>query len=328
MSSLESWSSSYEKSESEARQMSARAGVQSKSTLGILEDVVRREDTRTRKAATQPLASQPLQDLESRFESRPEIVERAEHVVCQPRPAERVLAAGQYHSSEQEVFRVLCQRLRRVREQRPLRTILITSAVPDEGKTVVATNVAATLAHNSPQVLLVDADLRHPAAPALGLSPRGGLADFLSGRIELPQAICRVDPLGFYYLSAGRSSMNPAELLQKPALQEFMGQAAAAFDWVIFDSPSVNLFAEARHLALLVDGVLLVVREGVTPREAAEKSLGALEGAFVVGLVFNASTNALHDRYDLTKSSAVAALDETGPSAGRMGPNGKKPDYD
>ena len=77
-----------------------------------------------------------------------------------------------------------------------------------------------------------------------------------------------------------------------------MNQAAAAFDWVVFDSPSINLFADPRHLATVVDGVLLVVRENLTPKEAAQKSLAALDKAFIIGQVFNASTGSPYADYD------------------------------
>ena len=243
-------------------------------------------------------------DLSSRISLDPEIIEHAEQVACQPQAEERVLISGQFPVSAQESFRVLCQRLLQVREQRRLRTVLITSPVPREGKTVVAINLAATLARNSPSVLLVDADLRHPQSSALGIAPGSGLADYLlAGEIELMKSIRRVDRLGFYYLGAGLAPTNPAELLQHPALQDFISQAAGAFEWVIFDSPSINLFADPRHLGRLVDGVLLVVRENVTPIEAAEKSLAALDKCFVIGAVFNASTGSLYSHYELSETS-------------------------
>jgi len=105
--------------------------------------------------------------------------------------------------------------------------------------------------------------------------------------------------------------MNPSELLQNPALQEFINRAAAAFDWVIFDSPSINLFADPRHLATLVDGVLLVIRENVTPKELAEKSLAALDKAFIVGLVFNASTGSPYAHYRVSERSHRMDNDKT-----------------
>ena len=237
-------------------------------------------------------------DLRASFESRAGGFEQAERVVCQPRPEEHVVAIGQNHSPGQEVFRVLCHRLQQVRQQRPLSAVLVTSAIPKEGKTVVAINLAAILARTSPRVLLVDADLRHPGIDrALGLRSLVGLADFLEDRIELAATCLRVDPMGFYYLPPGHPSSNPVELLQKPKLQELVSQKVAAFDWIVLDSPPLNLFADARHLATLADAVLLVAREGLTPREAAEQGLAALEGAFTAGVVLNASTNSNHDRY-------------------------------
>jgi capsular exopolysaccharide synthesis family protein len=197
-----------------------------------------------------------------------------------------------------------------VREQRTLRTLLVTSAVPREGKTVVAINLAATMARSSPAVLLVDADFRHPRLRVLGITPRRGLADYLAGRTDFKKAFARVDPLGFYYLSAGVVTTNPAELLQKPALEEFIHQIAAAFDWIIIDSPSVNLFADSQRLSRLVDGVLLVARKDVTPKEAAQKSLMALEKAFIVGLVFNGSTNSPNSGYGLPMGSIAIEKDE------------------
>src|SRR5437899_2180310 len=308
--SLESWSAGLEGPSAGTLQsaprtsanVSPRAGV-----LGALGDL-----DNPQKTVEQPVEpGEQWQELAARIRLRPEILERAEQVICQPRAEERVLTSGQFPTSAQESFRVLCQRLLQVRKQRRLQSLLITSPVPREGKTVTAINLAATLARSSPAVLLVDADLRHPGLPVLGIAPGSGLADYLAGRIELTKAIRRVDPLGFYYLAAGFATTNPSELLQKPALQEFINQAAAAFDWVIFDSPSINLFADPRHLAMLVDGVLLVVRENMTPKELAEKSLVALEKAFVVGLVLNASTGSPYAHYALSERSRAVEKDET-----------------
>jgi capsular exopolysaccharide synthesis family protein len=310
--SLESWSASFEGTSGtvpqSATRMSATVGPKPE-ILGALDQQENPQAGKTFGQFAEP--GEQWRDLATRFNLRPEIVEQAEQVACQPRADERVLSTGRFPASAQESFRVLCQRLLQVREQRRLQTVLVTSAVPREGKTVVAINLAATLARSSPAVLLVDADLRHPRFPVLGIAPRPGLADYLAGRIEPTQAIFRVDPLGFYYLSAGFASANPSELIQKPALQEFIGQAAAAFDWVIFDSPSINLFADPRHLATLVDGVVLVVRENVTPKEAAEKSLAALDKAFIVGLVFNASTSSPYADYHVSERSHTMDQDET-----------------
>jgi len=241
-------------------------------------------------------SGEPARDLGEDFHPKPDIFAYAEDATCRPRADERVLDSGQFQESAQESFRVLCQRLVQIRQERRLRTILVTSPLPHEGKTVTAINLAAMLARSASKVLLVDADLRHPRPATLGLDPRPGLADYLAGQIDLAHAIRRVTPLGFYYLSAGIATTNPAELLQKPALQEFVSQSAV-FDWVIIDTSSINYFADPRYLAMAVDGVLLVVRQNVALKKSVEQSLAALDKAFVCGIVFNASTGpSLADR--------------------------------
>ena len=298
MASLEAWSAS-DGPKNGADAATPEPGAQVDSKSGILEALGQLDSAQAGGTFGGRVDSgEQWRDLAARISLPAEIVDQAEQVPCEPRADERVLASGRFKPSAQESFRVLCQRLLQVREQRRLRTVLVTSPVPGEGKTVVAINLAATLARSSSAVLLVNADLRHPMRPVLGIDPRCGLSDYLAGRIELNKAIRRVDRFGLFYMPAGIASANPSELLQKPALLEFMNQAAAAFDWVIVDSPSVNLFADSRHLATAVDGVLLVVRESVTPKELAQKSLAALDKAFIVGQVFNASTVSPYADYD------------------------------
>jgi capsular exopolysaccharide synthesis family protein len=300
-SSLEAWSVS-EAHKTVAPSSKAKPSAPTGSKPGILEslesleDLVKAEVDKTLDVRIGP--GEQWGDFAARINSKPEIMEQAEQVTCKLRADERVLAFGKFKPSAQESFRVLCQRILQVREQRQLRTILVTSPVPEEGKTVVAINLATMLARSSSKVLLVNADLRHSKRPVLGIGPDRGLSDYLAGQIELSKSIRRVDPMGFYYLPAGIPSANPSELLQKPALQDLMNQVSAAFDWAIVDSPSVNLYADSLHLAKVVDGVLLVVRESVTPKELAQKSLAALDKAFIVGMVFNASTGSPYAQYD------------------------------
>jgi protein-tyrosine kinase len=308
--SLEAWSES-DASKTAVPLSKPNPGAPIGSKPGILEsleELVKSELEKTLGERVDP--GEQWQDFAARINSRPEIVIQAEEVACVPRADERVLASGQFKPSAQESFSVLCQRLLQVREQRQLRTILVTSPVPGEGKTVVAINLAATLARSYSTILLVNADLRHSRRQVLGIDPERGLSDYLAGQIELTKSIRRVDPLGFYYLPAGITSTNPSELLQKAALQEFMNQASAAFDWVIVDSPSVSLYADSRHLATVVDGVLLVVRESVTPKELAQKTLAALDKAFIVGMVFNASTGSPYAQYDLSEHSHTLGENE------------------
>ncbi len=224
--------------------------------------------------------------------------ERIERVTCRPAPEEHVVAMDNNQGAGHENFRLLAHRLYQLRQQRPISKVLITSSVPKEGKTVVVLNLAAILARSSPYVLVVDADMRHPGIHrALGLPVLPGLADFLEDRAELPAVLRRVESAGFYYLPSGQALANPAELLQKPKLQELIHPIATSFDWVIFDSPPLEPFADGHHLSTLSDAVLLVVREGFTPKEAAEQSLAALGNSFVAGIVWNGSTGLSRDYY-------------------------------
>ncbi|MGH9702082.1 MAG: tyrosine-protein kinase family protein [Candidatus Acidiferrales bacterium] len=215
-----------------------------------------------------------------------------EHLQCHPRPEDHLVAMNGGSGAAQERFRVLCHRIQLIRQQRQLRQLLVTSAIPKEGKTVVAVNLASLLARSFPKVLLVDADMRNPGiSRVLGVPLLPGLAEFLEGKLNLNAAIRQVDPAGFYYVSSGRATTNPAELLQKPLLQEFVESVVGGFDWVIFDSPPLNLFADAQRLSEVCDAALLVFREGVTPREAPEQCMTALEGRFIAGIVLNASND-------------------------------------
>jgi len=210
----------------------------------------------------------------------------------------RIVAWADPHAIGAEKFRVLRYRLQHLRMARALSKVLVTSAIPREGKTVVATNLAFTLARSSPHVLLVDADLRLSAVhQMLGIPPMAGLTEVLQGKLDARAAIRRLDPSGLYYLPAGHPPPNPVELLQSPGIQELLTQTSSAFDWIVLDAPPVNLFADARHLANFADAVVLVLRVGVTPRESTQQVSTALDGAFIAGVVVNGDVNPLQDRY-------------------------------
>jgi succinoglycan biosynthesis transport protein ExoP len=211
-----------------------------------------------------------------------------------------------------ETFRVLRHRLEMIRRRRPLGKLLVTSAIPKEGKTTVATNLAATLARTSNRVLLLDGDLRHPGVDgALGLGPMAGLGDWLDERAELRSVLRRVEPHGFVYLAAGEARGNPAEILRRTALAEFLAASATTFDWIVIDSPPLVPFVDAHHLATLADGVLLVLRQDVTPLPAIEQAMAALDRAFLVGAVLNGVRDMNRGYYDYYGEERIARLRKT-----------------
>ena len=228
----------------------------------------------------------------------PKGFESAATIVCHVGPENRILWSGQNCGFGAEKFRFLRHRLNQLRQRRTVRNVLVTSSVPKEGKTVVAINLAVSLAGSSRRIALVDADLRRPSVhSALGLPPMAGLAEFLEGKVDLASVMRSVDPLGFYYLPAGKASGNPFELLEDSRMRELVDLAKTAFEWVVIDSPPLTPFADAHHLATLADAVLLVALPGVTPRETLRQVLSTLDSAKTAGLVLNGSDDEDHDSY-------------------------------
>ena len=265
----------------------------------ILEALSRSEKKNATKPSLALRGKEQLgQQLSASLEKHPVGFENVESVAWRIDSEKRIVAWGESHAVGAEKFRVLRYRLQHLRMGRALCKVLVTSAIPREGKTFVATNLAFTLARSSPHVLLIDADLRLSSVhQMLGLPPMAGLAELLDGKLEPGAAIRRLEPSGVYYLPAGRSPANPLELLQSPRTQELLTQTSSAFEWIVVDGPPVNLFADARHLANLADAVVLVARVGVTPRESMQQVSVAMDGAFIAGVVVNADVNPVQDRY-------------------------------
>jgi capsular exopolysaccharide synthesis family protein len=210
-----------------------------------------------------------------------------EHVLCHLPPDPRLIW-GKDHRIAAEKYRLLAHRIRTKKQQKPIKKVLITSAIPGEGKTATAANLAIVLARNGRRVLLVDGDLREPDVhKVLGVPSQPGLGEVLAGEASLEEALRCIDPVGLYCLPAGEPRANPVPLLEGTELRNTLAAAEGAFEWVIIDSPPLNPFADAHCIATMADGVLLVVRWNVTPREELDHALTALKGTPLLGLVLN-----------------------------------------
>jgi capsular exopolysaccharide synthesis family protein len=172
----------------------------------------------------------------------------------------------------------------------PLRSLVVTSALPLEGKTTVATNLATSLAQYGRSTLLVDADLRRPRVHRVfGIDKGVGLTSLMVGDATLREAVRSTQIDGLSVLPAGPIPPNPSELLHSAAFGRLKEDLLANFDWVIFDSPPMGAVTDAAVLAPQVDGVLLVVRAGRTTRDSilsAKKQLDSVS-ARLVGSVLN-----------------------------------------
>jgi succinoglycan biosynthesis transport protein ExoP len=199
-------------------------------------------------------------------------------------------------SSQAEAFRSLRASISLLGESPERRVLMLTSAIPSEGKTFTSLNLAAALASQGLSTVLVDADLRRPSLSATLLgsdSRRGeayrGLSDVLSGLTPLAQAIQETPVENLYLLPAGRRAPNPAELLAQPLTGKVIEALAAAYDRVVIDSAPINAVSDSLSLAGHAHAVCVVVRFGKTPRRAITRALQLLNqaGARMAGLVMN-----------------------------------------
>lgn len=199
-----------------------------------------------------------------------------------------------------EAFRTLRTAVRFINPDRPLRTVLVTSAVSREGKTTTAINLAAALAQAGERVLLVDADLRRARlGEALGIEAGVGVTGVVTNRVELPNAIQAWGDVGV--LASGALPPNPSEMLGSVAMASLIERLAALADIVVFDAPPVLPVTDSVVLSAQVDGVILVARHGQTQKTQAAEARRRLEavGANVVGCVLNAAPpSAAHGNYE------------------------------
>jgi capsular exopolysaccharide synthesis family protein len=214
-------------------------------------------------------------------------------------PLSRLVAFTERDGLAAEKFRFLAVRLRQLQQNRPLKKLLITSTIPEEGKSMVAANLACTLAkRREKRTLLLDGDLRRPTVgKQLGLGPVCGLSECLQDNAQLTASIYRLDALGFWVLPAGSAAQNPLELMQSGRLLPVMDQLTEWFDWIVIDSPPILPLADTTIWARLADGILLTTRQGKSEKKQLERGLEAIEKTKLLGAIINSSTNTAHSDY-------------------------------
>src|SRR6202051_506215 len=174
--------------------------------------------------------------------------------------------------------------------KRPPATLLVTSAQQGEGKTTVAANLAASLAQLGDSVLLIDADLRRPSLQKFfQVSRSTGLVNYLTGDSDWRSLVWQAAPIGVSVLFCGPVPPNPADLLSSEYMRSLVREASKEYKFVVLDSPPLLNLSDSRILATLVDGVILVVGGGTTPRELVQRAyLSAVDaGSHVIGATIN-----------------------------------------
>jgi len=211
-------------------------------------------------------------------------------VEARVRPEHRVVFHTDPRGPAADRFRLLRMRLREFSNAGKLKKLLVTSPLAHDGKSTITLNLATALCERGKRsVLVLDADLHHSAlTEGLGLSPWIGLTECLSDEATAPlSAIRRVEPFGWHLLPAGEPRRNPTELLQSLAFGNLVQQLSESCDWVLIDSPPAIAITDTISMQHNVDGTLLVVRMGRTPREAVDEAIELLGKKKILGVILN-----------------------------------------
>ncbi len=201
-----------------------------------------------------------------------------------------LIALKDARSPAAEAYRTLRTNLLFSSLDKPLRTLLVTSTAPDEGKTTIVANLAITMAQAEQRVILVDCDLRRPGLHSLfHLPAEPGLTSVMLEQDDAPLPLCATPVLGLQLLPAGPLPPRPADLLGSHRMERLIQRLGAQADIVLFDTPPVTAVTDAAVLATRVDGVLLVLQAGKTRRDRAREARRLLEKvkAHIVGVVLN-----------------------------------------
>ncbi len=203
----------------------------------------------------------------------------------------RRIALLQPDSYVAEQYRSLRGRIDSLASQRPLKTLAVTSANSGEGKSTCSVNLAAVTAMSvGRSVLLIDCDLRRPKVHwTLGLQPQVGLAEVLLNQATVDEAIQKLEGVDLDVLPVRTIPSNPSELLASPEMRRLIDDVSDRYDRIILDTPACLGLPDAKSVAEICDGLVMVVRAGITPQEDVQAALDILDRSRVVGLVLNGS---------------------------------------
>ena len=239
---------------------------------------------------------------------------RCQMVPFRPAAETHLIDADRPHEIPGEEFRSLRTRLNHMQSQQNLRSIVVTSASPAEGKTFTAVNLALAQAQLEQPVLLADLDLRRPVIHSLLQCDRSpGFSDFLLAERTLEECVKRVEGTNLYVLPAGSQVRNPLELLNMRNVKRTLDGLRQIFNWMILDTPPLLFSADANLLSTLTDGTIIVVRIGSTTYDSVIRAIQSLCENNVLGIVANgARAGELYSKYTYyyTRQEEAAPEDE------------------
>jgi protein-tyrosine kinase len=206
-----------------------------------------------------------------------------------PDPATMLSFGGSEPAHGTEVFRALRSRLYQLQAKNPLKSLLVASAAPKEGRSFVAANLAQVMAlQQECRVLLIDADLRSPRLHfTLGTSLAPGFSEYLLQEVEEFGIMQKGSAENLFFIPSGRAVTGPTELVANGRLKSLIDRVEPLFDWIIIDSPPAVQVSDACLLANYCDGVLMVVRSDSTPFDIVRKARERFREESLVGVVLN-----------------------------------------
>jgi len=217
------------------------------------------------------------------------LLARAAQQEWKPDPTTMLFLSGDDSACGTEEFRTLRSRLYHLREKMPLKKVLVTSALPKEGKSFTSSNLAQVMVRqHGRRALLIDADLRAPRLHMmLGTTSDPGLSDYLLGKNDEFSIMQRGPLENLFFIPSGTGVGDPAELIGNGRLKLLLQRVEPLFDWIIIDSPPALPVSDASVLAKACDGVLMVVRSNATPFDLARKARQEFPDQALVGVVLN-----------------------------------------
>lgn len=179
-----------------------------------------------------------------------------------------------------EQYKILRTNILSANAKRPLKTLVVTSSLHAEGKTVTALNLAMVIAHSTqkPKVLLIDADMRRGRMNKyLGVDQKMGLTEVLTDKIDAGEAIFNIDMENLAFMAAGSVAENPAELLGSEKMKQLLAEMKTRFDLIMIDTPPIIAVTDSGIVGAMADGVLMIIQAGRTQRGVVQRATELLE---------------------------------------------------